>query len=928
MNGIKYVFTLILIGLLWMPTTGFAAQVDLAWQAPTTNEDGSPLSDLAGYLVYYGTVSGVYSPPIDVGNSTSHLFSISDQEALGRTYYFAVTARDTSGNESSFSNEVPHYFSPGPSPEVCNGVDDDGDGSIDEGCTTYYMDADVDSYGNSASWVSEMSQPGGYVTDSTDCDDTRSSVNPGATELCNGRDDDCDGTTDEGCSTYYNDSDNDGFGDPGDWVVDTQQPSGHVLDSTDCDDTRSSVNPGATELCNGRDDDCDGTTDEGCRTYYLDGDGDGYGDPGSWTSDVSQPTGYVTDSTDCDDTSETVHPGATETCNGVDENCNSQVDEGMTQTFYPDQDNDNYGIIPGSVDVCSQPAGFASVPGDCDDTLSGVNPVAVEVCNGQDDNCDGTVDEGCGAYYRDADIDGYGDQGSVVYSDTPVPGYVEQSTDCDDSNSSIYPGAAETCNGVDDNCNGTQDEGCIIYYRDSDSDGYGDQNVTVSDLSQPPGYVGNQTDCNDGNSSINPGATEICNGVDDNCSGAQDEGCLTFYRDADGDNYGDPGQWLVDINQPSGYVSDNSDCSDSDTAINPGATEACNAVDDDCDGSVDEGCGIYYRDSDSDGYGDQNVSVSDLLQPPGYVGNQTDCNDTDSLVYPGAAENCSDLVDNDCDGLADAADADCASAGPNTPAGLNVTVQPVDPATGADFVQVTFEEVMDSGDTRLGVSQNGPKPPNGYKVSNPHSTFDLSTTALFNGLIETCIDYNGLHFGNEKKMKVFHRIDADGDGTGDTWEDVTTYHDLDGNIICGVADTFSSFGVFEEDDPYAVLSEGAGSGGCFIATAAYGSYLDPHVKTLRRFRDNHLLTNIAGRHFVKLYYRYSPPAARWLAGRTGLKSVVRVALLPLVAIAWLLVNAGTEAGLLLLGLVCILMTLALRRGYTWWHGRQGGVSRA
>jgi hypothetical protein len=122
----------------------------------------------------------------------------------------------------------------------------------------------------------------------------------------------------------------------------------------------------------------------------------------------------------------------------------------------------------------------------------------------------------------------------------------------------------------------------------------------------------------------------------------------------------------------------------------------------------------------------------------------------------------------------------------------------LDPITGADFVQVTFEEVTYSGDTRLGISQNGPKPPNGYKVSNPHSTFDLSTTALFNGLIETCVDYNGLHFGNEKKMKMFHRFDQDGDGIGDTWEDVTTSHDTDGNIICGVADSFSTFGVFEQ----------------------------------------------------------------------------------------------------------------------------------
>jgi hypothetical protein len=785
---------------------GFAAHVDLAWQAPTTNEDGSPLSDLAGYLVYYGTQSGTYSSTLDVGNMTSHTISISDQEALGNTYYFAVTALDTSGNESSFSNEVPHYFSPGTSPEVCNGVDDDGDGSIDEGCATYYLDADVDGYGNPAIWVSEMSQPGGYVTDSNDCDDTRSGVHPGAQETCNGIDDDCNGTTDEGCSTYYLDNDGDGYGDPGDWVVDMQQPTGHVTDNTDCDDTRSAVYPGAMEICN-----------------------------------------------------------------DIDDNCNSLVDEGLTQTFYPDQDGDGYGITSGSVEECSEPSGYASVAGDCDDTQNGVNPAAAEICNGWDDNCDGTVDEGCGAYYRDADGDGYGDQSSVVYDDTPPPGYVEQSTDCNDSNPAINPGAAETCNDTDDNCNGIQDEGCFTYYRDSD-----------------------------------------------------------------GDSYGDPGQWLVDLNQPSGYVSDNSDCTDSDPAVHPGASEICNGIDDNCDGSADDGCGAYYRDADSDGYGDPNVSVSDLLQPPGYVGNWTDCNDLDSLVNPGAMENCTDLLDNDCDGLADSTDADCFSSGPNTPAGLSVTVQPLDPITGADFVQVTFEEVTYSGDTRLGISQNGPKPPSGYKVSNPHSTFDLSTTALFNGLIETCVDYNGLHFDNEKKMKVFHRFDQDGDGIGDTWEDVTTSHDTDGNIICGVADSFSTFGVFETaeavenpiEDPYRALGEASGSGGCFIATAAYGSYLDPHVKTLRWFRDNYLLTNSFGKQFVRTYYRLSPPAARWMSEHARVKSAVRLLLFPFVGMAWLFLNAGTEAGLLVLGLICVLMTFGLRRGYGRWHRRQGGVRRA
>jgi hypothetical protein len=252
----------------------------------------------------------------------------------------------------------------------------------------------------------------------------------------------------------------------------------------------------------------------------------------------------------------------------------------------------------------------------------------------------------------------------------------------------------------------------------------------------------------------------------------------------------------------------------------------------------------------------------------------------------------------------------------------------MDPATGADFILVPFEEVTNGGDTMMGISRNGPEPPSGYKASNPHSTFDLSTTALFNGLIETCVDYNGLHFDNEQKMKIFHRFDQDGDGIGDAWENVTTYHDTDGNIICGVADSFSTFGVFETDNPYEGLSGASESGGCFIATAAYGSYLDPHVKVLRWFRDSYLLTNAFGRQFVRTYYRLSPPAARWLSEHTHVKGAVRLLLLPLVAMAWLLLNAGNEAGLLVLGLISILMTVNLRRGYKWWQERQGDVRGA
>ncbi|HMU69832.1 MAG TPA: MopE-related protein, partial [Chitinophagales bacterium] len=112
-----------------------------------------------------------------------------------------------------------------------------------------------------------------------------------------------------------------------------------------------------------------------------------------------------------------------------------------------------------------------------------------------------------------------------------------------------------------------------VSFADADGDGY------TSDV-----------DCNDADAAINPGATEICNGMDDNCNGDIDEGAgATWYADADGDTYGDAASTTVACDMPEGYVADATDCNDADAAVNPGATEVCNGVDDNCDGNIDEG---------------------------------------------------------------------------------------------------------------------------------------------------------------------------------------------------------------------------------------------------------------------------------------------------------------------------------------------------
>jgi hypothetical protein len=179
--------------------------------------------------------------------------------------------------------------------------------------------------------------------------------------------------------------------------------------------------------------------------------------------------------------------------------------------------------------------------------------------------------------------------GSVSFADVDGDGYTSD-IDCNDADAAINPGASESCNGIDDNCDGNIDEGVqTTYYADMDGDTYGDAGNTTMACSMPEGYVADATDCNDADAAVNPAATEVCNGIDDNCDGNNDEGLTftTYYADADGDTYGDAGSTVSTCDgAPEGYVSDATDCNDADGAVNPGATEVCNGIDDNCDGNI------------------------------------------------------------------------------------------------------------------------------------------------------------------------------------------------------------------------------------------------------------------------------------------------------------------------------------------------------
>jgi hypothetical protein len=219
--------------------------------------------------------------------------------------------------------------------EVCNHIDDDCNGLIDDGITfnTYYADNDGDSFGDANNSIDECSQPAGYVTNNTDCNDNNVNQNVASAEICNGEDDDCDGNIDNGLEflDYYADADGDGFG-TGDVISScTDLGAGYTDNNSDCDDTNGGIYPGAEELCNSIDDNCDGQTDDGTLTvFFIDNDGDTFGNPSVSILACTQPIGYTPNDNDCNDNDASMNPDAEDIGgNGIDENCDGEIDNSI-----------------------------------------------------------------------------------------------------------------------------------------------------------------------------------------------------------------------------------------------------------------------------------------------------------------------------------------------------------------------------------------------------------------------------------------------------------------------------------------------------------------------------------------------------------------------------------------------------------------------
>ena len=693
--------------------------------------------------------------------------------------------------------------------EICDGKDNNCNYIVDEG----NPDSDYDGWKDC---VDEDDDNDG-TADGLDCAPLDASIHPAAEEVCDGADNDCDGYVDKG----FQDLDDDGEADcvdsdiDGDGVLNEMDncpllanPNVSDLDGDglgdDCDpDVDGDLVPNGVDNCPelynppqadndaddlgdacDDDDDSDDVLDEvdNCPTVpnpgQEDGDGDGLGD----LCDADADADGDPDVSDCAPADPTVHHAAKELCDGVDNNCKLGVDEGFV-----DADLDGY---KNCVDADDDNDGTEDED-DCAPLDSKVHPAAAEACNGVDDNCNETVDEGLGSASC-----GFGEcahtslkcaQGTWAVCN-PFEGAAPEicdglDNDCDglvDEDQGYTNCGAGVCQHTVANCEDAEQQACdpmagsapeLCDAKDNDCDGFVDDNLGTTTCGVGPCQHSVPNCVNGETKYCDPklgAAPESCDGIDNNCDGSTDEELGTVSC-GQGDCF--HAQPYCEAGKPSvcdpfaGVAAEECDGADNDcdglvdnglgtstcgkgicentvAACVDGAPQECNPLqnatdeecdnlDNDCDGVVDpedsEGCSFYYNDADVDGYGLNDSGRCLCKSDPPYSALQAgDCNDTEKEINPGISEDCATQVDENCDGNVneDCLYVSCAAILVNVPAAASgpYSIDPDGEGGNADY-KVYCDMVTEEGGWTL--------------VSRLSSSSSKWGTAAYNGTLST-----------------------------------------------------------------------------------------------------------------------------------------------------------------------------------------------
>ncbi len=322
-------------------------------------------------------------------------------------------------------------------------------------------------------------------------------------------------------------------------------------------------------------------------TWFADADGDGYGNPLISLHACDRPGGYVANGLDCNDFVASINPGRPELCDGIDNNCDGHIDENASA------DSDSDGVTD-CVDACPATAAGQWVDTNgCSCAQLGQSAPVVSVQPGNASVCSGQSGAFCVSASGSGTLTYQWQKGGVNISGATGSCYTATQA------GTYRCVVSNTCGSTTSSAASLAVAATVTWFADADGDGYGNSLINLQACNQPIGYVANGSDCNDADSVVHPGASDSC-GADRDCDGHA-PGPTTWYRDVDGDGYGDRGQSVQNCLRPVGYVANDLDCNDHAVGIHPGGSELCDGIDNNCDGQIDENGNL---DSDGDGVTD------------------------------------------------------------------------------------------------------------------------------------------------------------------------------------------------------------------------------------------------------------------------------------------------------------------------------------